>query len=157
MSSVLKLIFNQTENFHNKVKFLSNYKEFEYYKFVIISLTHFKQGSWCIFSIDRFGFWGDNKPFTKVSSKGKTCWGKKGFIGTKCFKVKCLIENCFFLVGNIMLKQCIGIPMAIDPVKVWANLFLDLYENQIMTEFVSNNEAKARYFQYTKRFTDAFV
>ena len=46
--------------------------------------------------------------------------------------VRHLIENCYFTVGNSLLRQKIGIPMSIDPAPFWANLFLYTYEEEHM-------------------------
>ena len=40
------------------------------------------------------------------------------------YGLKYLLDNCFFTVGNIVMKQDIGIPMGINPAPFWANLFL---------------------------------
>ena len=39
-----------------------------------------------------------------------------------------LIKETYFQVGNLLFKQCIGIPMGIDPAPFWANLHLYSYE-----------------------------
>ena len=67
-------------------------------------------------------------------------------------EVKHLIENCFFTVVNIALKQDICIPLGIDPALFWVNLFLHFYENQFMAELISNNKFKTRRFHSTKSF-----
>ena len=38
--------------------------------------------------------------------------------------LKHLVQNCYFMVGNSLLRQKIGMPMGIDPTPSWANLFL---------------------------------
>lgn len=35
-----------------------------------------------------------------------------------------LIKETYFQIGNLLFKQCIGIPMGIDPAPFWANLHL---------------------------------
>ena len=70
--------------------------------------------------------------------------------------VKHLIENCYFTVGNTVLRQAIGIPMGIDPAPFWANLFLYAYETNYMSNLISSDKAKARRFHSTKRFIDDF-
>ena len=66
-----------------------------------------------------FSRWYQN--FVKVSTKENSSWGKKvkGCIGFTCnllkVVVKHLIENCFFTVGNIMLKQNKGTTMGSAP------------------------------------------
>ena len=68
--------------------------------------------------------------------------------------VKHLIQNCYFTVGNVVLRQAIGIPMGIDPAPFWANLFLYRYEERYVTELTSSDKVKARHFHSTKRFID---
>ena len=58
------------------------------------------------------------------------------------------------MVGNSLLRQKMGIPMGIDPAPFWANLFLYTYENEYMSELISNDKVKARHFHATKRFID---
>ena len=58
------------------------------------------------------------------------------------------------MVGNLLLRQKIGIPMGIDPAQFWANLFLYTYKNEYMSEPVSNDKVKARHFHATERFID---
>ncbi len=60
----------------------------------------------------------------------------------------------YFTVGNVVLRQAIGIPMGIDPAPFWANLFLYRYEERYMTELISSDKKKARHFHSTKRFID---
>ena len=68
--------------------------------------------------------------------------------------VKHLIQNCYFSVGNVVMRQAIGIPMGIDPAPFWANLFLYQYENRFMTDLIEEDKVKARHFHSTKRFID---
>ena len=70
--------------------------------------------------------------------------------------LKHLIKNCNFMVGNSLLRQKLGIPMGTDPPPFWANLFLYTYENECMSEFISNNTVKAHHFHATKCFIDYF-
>ena len=42
--------------------------------------------------------------------------------------------------------------MGIDPAPFWANFFLHTYENEYMSELISNDKLKARRFHTTKRF-----
>ena len=44
--------------------------------------------------------------------------------------------------------------MGIDPDPFWANLFLYTYENEYMSEVISNDRVKARHFRAVKRFID---
>jgi len=68
--------------------------------------------------------------------------------------VSFLIKNCFFKVGNSILKQCIGIPMGIDPAPFWANLFLYHYESEYVKGLVSTGSSSAYNFHSVGRFID---
>ena len=57
-------------------------------------------------------------------------------------------------MGNVVMRQAIGIPMGIDPTPFWANLFLYAYENQFISDLISTDKVKARRFLSTKRFID---
>ena len=107
---------------------------------------------------------GGNKSILRVSNFGKVFWAKKKSKGSISFSknslkqvLEHLIENCYFKVGNILLRQRVGIPMGIDPAPFWANLFLYTYENEFVSNLVSNNKALARKFHSTKRFIDDLV
>jgi len=103
---------------------------------------------------------GGDKTYLCVSKNGRAYWGKKfkGSVGfTKAslkMAVKHLIENCYFTVGNCVLRQDIGIPMGIDPAPFWANLFLYTYEEEYMSKLVTVDKEKARHFHSTNRFID---
>ena len=56
------------------------------------------------------------------------------------------------MVGISLLRQKIDVPMGIDPAPFWANLFLYTYENEYMSELISNDKVNARHFLATKRF-----
>ena len=107
-----------------------------------------------------FCFDGGKKKFIKINSWGNARWGKKtkdsiGFTRNSLkVAVKHLIENCYFTVGNTVLRQAIGIPMGIDPAPFWANLFLYAYEVNYMSELIPLDKVKARHFHSTYRFID---
>ena len=107
-----------------------------------------------------FTFEGGDRNYIKVNKRGKASWGKKSKYSTGYTQnslriaVKHLIENCFFTVGNVVMRQAIGIPMGIDPAPFWANLFLYAYENQFISDLISTDKVKARHFLSTKRFID---
>ena len=102
---------------------------------------------------------GGDKKFISISNNDKAFWSKnmkvvsfsKASLKTA---VRHLIENCFFTVGNVVLRQAIGIPMGIDPAPFWANLFLYTYEENYISTLISTNPVKARHFHSTKRFID---
>ena len=107
-----------------------------------------------------FTFEGGDRNYIKINKWGKASWGKKSKNYTGYTRhslkvaIKHLIQNCFFIVGNVVLRQAIGIPMGIDPAPFWANLFLYAYENNFMTDLISTDKVKARRFHSTKRFID---
>ena len=65
-----------------------------------------------------------------------------------------LIRETYFQVGNLMLKQCIGIPMGIDPAPFWANLHLYSYEYKFMKSLMKSNPRLAMKFRFAVRFID---
>ena len=106
------------------------------------------------------GFKRGDKTFIRLSHNGAAYWGKKtkgglGFSKTS-FKtaVNHLIENFYFNVGNVAMKQAIGIPMGFDPEPFWANLFLCSYEQEYMSSLISSDKIKARHFYSAKLFID---
>ena len=107
-----------------------------------------------------FCFNGGNKNYIKINDWGNASWGKKtknsvGFTKNSLkVAVKHLIENCYFTVGNTVLRQAIGIPMGIDRAPFWANLFLYAYEASYISELIDLDKVKARHFHSTKRFID---
>ena len=103
---------------------------------------------------------GGDKNCVRVSKSGNAYWGKMannaiGFtVSSLKQAVQHLIENCFFTVGNCVLRQDIGIPMGIDPAPFWANLYLYTYEEEYMSNLISSDKTKARHFHSTNRFID---
>ena len=105
-----------------------------------------------------FIFEGGNRTHICISKNNIAYWGKKSednitfSQSTLTTALKHLIQNCYFMVGNSLLRQKIGIPMGIDPAPFWENLFLRTYENEYVSELISNDNIKAHYFHATKRF-----
>ena len=92
-----------------------------------------------------------------ASSVYWTTKGKDNRFFTNTSLAECmefLIRNCYFKVGNHILKQNIGIPMGIDPAPFWANLFLYQYESQYVQNLVSNSSPRAYNFHSVGRFID---
>ena len=83
-----------------------------------------QQSSRCTFPTKWFSFQGGNKTFIKVTAKEKD-FKVKGCVEFTYYlletSVQHLIENFFFTVGNVTLKQ--DVPMGIDPGPFWANLY----------------------------------
>ena len=110
-------------------------------------------------SIIDFVFKGGTRNYLGFS-EFSTFWskkpsGKKYFTKSKLKAlVKHLITNTFFEVGNLLLRQSIGIPMGIDPAPFWANLYLYFYENDFITKLISTDKFRARKFLNAFRFID---
>jgi hypothetical protein len=68
--------------------------------------------------------------------------------------VKHLITRTYFIVGNLIIRQSIGIPMGIDPAPFWANLYLYFYEHKFITELMATDKTRARRFLNAIRFID---
>ena len=62
--------------------------------------------------------------FWSKKKKGKNSFTK----GDIKLLVSYLIRETYFRIGNLLFRQCIGIPMGIDPAPFWANLHLYSYE-----------------------------
>ena len=104
-------------------------------------------------------FKGGDKMYIRVAENGCAFWSKikKGVCFTKASLKQALshlIESCYFNVGNLVMRQAIGIPMGIDPAPFWANLFLYTYEEEYISTIIPSDPRKARRFHSTKRFID---
>ena len=108
-----------------------------------------------------FVFNAGNNKYIAISNYGKAYWAKyrpktsvSFTINSLKVAVKHLVQNCYFTVGNVVMRQAIGIPMGIDPAPFWANLFLYQFEQRYMSDLISTDKVKARHFHSTKRFID---
>ena len=106
-----------------------------------------------------FAFKGGNRNNICFNFNGSAYWGRKS--KKKCFTkhslkqaLNHLITNCYFTVGNIVMRQKIGIPMGIDPAPFWANLFLYTYEHDYIKKLIKEDRVKAKHFHSTFRFID---
>ena len=97
-----------------------------------------------------FAFKGGNRNNICFNSNGTAYRGRKA--KNKCFTkhslkvaLNHLISNCYFSVGNVVMRKIIGIQMGIDPAPFGANLFLYTYEHDYI---------KAKHFHSTFRFID---
>ena len=104
-------------------------------------------------------FAGGNRNYLSFSCNGTSYWSsgkKKPSFSQNSLKLatKHLITNCYFTVGNTVMRQVVGIPMGIDPAPFWANLFLYKYEHQYIKNLIKNNRIKAKHFHSTFRFID---
>ena len=112
-----------------------------------------------------FAFQGGNKKkdgnrkFITVT-KFSTFWSKKKKGNNSFTKpqikllVAHLIKETYFQIGNLLFKQCIGIPMGIDPAPFWANLHLYKYEFDFIKSLMSTDKGRAMKFRYASRFID---
>ena len=93
--------------------------------------------------------------FNTYSYWTKKRHGSSSFTRSKIkFLVTCLIKECHFQFSNLVCRQCIGIPMGIDPAPFWANLYLYYYEEKHVTTLMKNDIVCARRYKYATRFID---
>ena len=79
------------------------------------------------------------------------------YVFDKCSLIKAveyLIFNCYFTVGDTIMKQIIGIPLGGDPAPFWADLFLFHYESKWILKMKRENNILARKFGSMFRFLD---
>ena len=114
-----------------------------------------------LIEIVEFCFKGRTKSSITVDTYGNAYWCKSHKSKYKRYykrdiinAVKYLLDNCYFTVGNKILKQSIGLPMGGDPAPFWANLFLFYFEFTWMKKMRKNNNIIARKFSHTFRFID---
>ena len=65
-----------------------------------------------------------------------------------------LVNNYYFLVGNTLFRQIIGITMGSDRAPFLANLYLSFYETQWIKSLKKSDYGRARRFFNTFRFID---
>ena len=53
----------------------------------------------------------------------KSCFTEETLINVVSYRIR----KCYFAIGNTVFKQNVGIPMRIDPVLFWTNLFLNFF------------------------------
>ena len=92
----------------------------------------------------------DYKVFWMKKRKGKKYFSRNRLKAV----VEHLITNTYFEVGNLLVRQSIGIPMGIDPAPFWANLYLYSYENKFILVLIKSDKARARNFLNAMRFID---
>ena len=98
---------------------------------------------------------------TYLTVCGKSCFFTKKKHGKNSFTkqqiksfTKHLITQTYFTIGNLLFRQCIGIPMGIDPAPFWANLYLYYYEAKYVTSLISTDKRKALKYKNATRFID---
>ena len=65
-----------------------------------------------------------------------------------------LVTQSFFMLGNLVFLQNIGIPMGIDPAPFWANLYLYHYESEFITRLSKSERYRGFKFKNCFRFID---
>ena len=98
---------------------------------------------------NRIGF-SPTSVYWTSKGKDKIFFTKTSLIEAVTF----LIKQCYFTVGNLVLKQDIGIPMGIDPAPFWANLFLYFFESKFVQSLISLGSTRAYRFHSVGRFID---
>ena len=99
-----------------------------------------------------------SKKFLRI--KGKSCFFAKNKYGMSFTKpqiksmVAHLISKSYFTLGNLVFRQCIGIPMGIDPAPFWANLYLYHYESIYITRLSTTEKYRGTKFKHCFRFID---
>ena len=107
---------------------------------------------------------GKNRPDGNrnyLTTIGNTCFFSRKKHGKNSYtknEVKALISHLisqtYFVVGNLLLWQSIGIPMGIDPASFWANLYLYHYECKYITSLMATDKVRARKFKHASPFID---
>ena len=100
---------------------------------------------------------GNNKYIHVTQQDAGWCHQKKTntFSKDEVFTMIVLVvDNSFFRFGDRVYRQCIGIPMGIDPAPQMANLYLYYYETSFMETIIKENYGIAKKFNKTSRFID---
>lgn len=110
--------------------------------------------------IINFCFKGGDKKYIEVNKYGAK-WVSSRHASNVTFDkrslklaINYLLDNCYFNIGDIVLRQVVGIPMGSDPAPFMANLFLYFYENQYVRDLKKQNLRLARRFSNTFRYID---
>jgi hypothetical protein len=116
------------------------------------SIPHNKLKEEIKFLVEK-AFNGMNKKYIKVT-KYKAQWCNKKVphefyldLPTLVTLINWLIDNTFVVVGDLVLQQCVGIPMGTDCAPFLANLFLFSYEFKFL-----NAQLKAKNFSVLNKF-----
>ena len=94
--------------------------------------------------------YSDSRVFWKKKAKRKATISRFQLMAL----VRHLITRTYFVVGNLIIRQSIGIPMGIDPAPFWANLYLYFYEHKFVTDLMASDKRRARKFINACRFID---
>ena len=102
---------------------------------------------------------GTNQYIRVTDSSARWCKDTrgKGRVFTKehiFLLIDFIVDNSFFRFGNVVYRQCIGIPMGVDPAPQMANLYLYYYESTFMEKLAKSDYKTALKFNNTTRFID---
>lgn len=104
-----------------------------------------------------FCFTGGTKKSIVVTACGVANW-KGTTSGWTLPEVKSLVDflvrQANFSMGDLVMRQCIGIAMGLDPAPFFANLFLFHYESTWILEKKKKCQREARSLGHTFRFID---
>ena len=107
--------------------------------------------------IVEFCFKGGVKKSLKVTDRGHVSWckGERYWTAEKVKKmVTFLVKEANFFMGEVVMRQCIGIAMGLDPAPFFANLFLFHYESKWVMKHKKQHLCEARRLVHTFRFID---
>ena len=93
---------------------------------------------------------GENRCYFTRTSSSSTSYSKAQIK----MMVNHLISQSFFSVGNLVFRQCIGIPMGIDPAPFWANLYLYHFESEFIISLSRTERYRGFKFKHCFRFID---
>ena len=65
-----------------------------------------------------------------------------------------LITETYFEVGNLIFRQSTGILIRIDPIPLWANLYLYKYESHHVTKLNKSDKTCALKYRHATQFID---
>ena len=102
-------------------------------------------------------FKGGMNQFIRVNKKNAHWDNSKDgqtFIKEQIFLLIDLVIDNSFRFGNMVFRQKIGIPMAVDPAPQMANLYLYYYEAAFTEKLTKQDYSKAKKFNNTSRFID---
>ena len=72
-------------------------------------------------------------------------FGQKRSVDLTAIKIMInhLIKECYFPVCNLVLLQCIFIPVGIDSVPFWTDLYLYDYEDDFISNLIKTDKSRA--------------
>ena len=63
-----------------------------------------------------------------------------------------IVKECYFIARNLLLLQCVDIPMGIYPAPFWENLYLYDYEASFISNLIKTHKPRAIKFKNASRF-----